>query len=177
VVEERGELDRTVVVLVSDHGEMNGDFGMIYKQNFLNGSVRVPFVVRVPPGLGPSVPGRVSEHVVELMDVGATLAELAGAELPGHSYARSVVPSLVKGNKPPRRAALSGYRRELMIATRRWKAAVNHVGKLYLLFDLAEDPGETRNLAGMAKYAEVEERMRMLLLERLVATLRYEPEP
>ena len=48
VVEERGEADNTVVALISDHGEMNGDFGLLYKQNFLNASVRVPFLINVP---------------------------------------------------------------------------------------------------------------------------------
>ena len=50
VVEQRGELDRTVVAFVSDHGEMNGDYNLIRKRNFLNASARVPFIVRLPPG-------------------------------------------------------------------------------------------------------------------------------
>ena len=171
MVEERGELDRTVVVLSSDHGELNGDFGLIYKQTFLNGAVRVPLVVRVPPALGPSLQGHVSEAVVELMDLGPTLAELAGAEVPETSTARSLLPSLRKPRKPHRRAALSEYRGELMVATTEWKAAVNRFGRPYLLFDLINDPDETQNLAGRPEYAEVEDRMRLLLLERLVTTL------
>ena len=44
-VEERGEWEDTIVVFASDHGEMNGDYGLIYKSNFLNGAVRVPLLV------------------------------------------------------------------------------------------------------------------------------------
>lgn len=42
VIEDRGELDNTVIVFTSDHGEMNGDHGIIYKSNFYNAAVRVP---------------------------------------------------------------------------------------------------------------------------------------
>jgi len=48
VVEARGEMDNTVIAFTSDHGEMNGDHGLIYKMNFYDGALRVPLVVRVP---------------------------------------------------------------------------------------------------------------------------------
>ena len=47
-VEARGEWDNTVVVMSSDHGEMNGDFELIYKSQFLNSASRVPLLVRAP---------------------------------------------------------------------------------------------------------------------------------
>ena len=47
-VEARGEMDNTVIMLCSDHGEMNGDCGILGKSNFRNGTVRVPMVVRTP---------------------------------------------------------------------------------------------------------------------------------
>src|SRR5205085_4306390 len=30
-IESRGELERTVILFTSDHGEMNGDYGLIHK--------------------------------------------------------------------------------------------------------------------------------------------------
>ena len=42
VIEARGEMDNTVIGFTSDHGEMNGDWGLIYKMNFLDGALRVP---------------------------------------------------------------------------------------------------------------------------------------
>ena len=51
-VEGRGELDNTIIVFVSDHGEMNGDAGLVYKSNFLDGAVRVPLLVRARYGAG-----------------------------------------------------------------------------------------------------------------------------
>ena len=65
-IERRGEWQNTVVVLCSDHGEMNGDYGLIYKGNFLNSAVRVPLLVK-----GPGVAGGVCEAPVEWFRRGA----------------------------------------------------------------------------------------------------------
>jgi arylsulfatase len=155
VVEARGEMDRTVVAFVSDHGEMNGDYGLIYKGTFLNPAVRVPFLVRVPGRTG----GAVVDTVVELMDVGATLVELAGgSQVPG-SLARSLLPVLARGSRRHRKVALSEVRREIMLATNEWKAALNRDGEIYLLFDLPADPAETRNVAALPEYRKIERRL------------------
>jgi choline-sulfatase len=167
VVEERGELDRTVVAFVSDHGEMNGDYGLLYKHNFLDPAVRVPFIVR-RPGAGA---GAVSEAVVELMDLGATLVDLAGGRQIRRSLARSVAPLLDDPARPHRDGALSEMRRELMLATREWKIAMNREREVYLLFDLESDPTETRNLAGLPEHRDTEQRLRAQL-ERTVADAR-----
>jgi arylsulfatase len=168
VVEDRGELDNTVVALVSDHGEMNGDYGLVYKQNFLNPSVRVPFVINVPGRTS----GSTSGVPVELMDMGATLVELAGAEAVEGSFARSLVPLLDDPGATHRDCALSEWNGEVMLATPEWKMALNTNGEIYLLFDLVNDPDETRNLAALPEVAGVEQDLRRLALERLVQTAR-----
>jgi len=151
----RGELDRTAVVVVSDHGEMNGDFGLLYKENFLEPAVRVPFVVAPRIGSAPAAgdsdgagAGRVSPAVVELMDAGATVAELAGAALPERSRARSVLP-VVRGDTGEHRdAAVSEYRGEVMAATTRHKVMLDESGTTYRFYDLVEDPHEQHDLVG-----------------------------
>jgi choline-sulfatase len=80
-VAARGELDYTIIAFTSDHGELNGDHGLIYKSTFLDGAVRVPLLVRTPCTKGDPVAGRCCDAPVELADLGPTLAELAGAEL------------------------------------------------------------------------------------------------
>ena len=55
-----------------------------------------------------------------------------------------------------------------MIRDAQWKLAVNTVGKAYLLFDLENDPQETRNLAGLRNYQDVEVALRLRILQRLV---------
>ena len=166
VLEDRGQLDSTVIALVSDHGEMNGDFGLLYKQNFLNPAVRVPFLIRAPG----KAAGATSAVPVELMDVGATLLELAGAEPVQGSYAQSLVPVLDDPGQPHREAALSELSGEVMLATSEWKVALNRNGRIYLLFDLINDPQEQRNLAGLPEVGRVAQDLRKLALERLIQT-------
>ena len=71
-IEARGELENTIIVHTSDHGEMNGDYGLIYKSNFLNGAVRIPLLVRTPDTLRLQTPptGTICESPVEWIDIG-----------------------------------------------------------------------------------------------------------
>ena len=83
----------TVICLASDHGEHNGDFGLLHKMSFLDPSVRIPLVVRTPEtakagGTG----GAVVSSPAELMDVGPTLVEVAGGQLRHEQFGRSVMP-------------------------------------------------------------------------------------
>jgi arylsulfatase len=166
VVAKRGELDNTVVAFASDHGEMNGDHNLIYKQNFLNPAVRVPLVVRLPPS-ETAAAGAVSDAMVELMDVGATLVELAGGRTVEGSLARSLVPVIEDPSTSLREVALSELRREAMVATARWKLAVNRDRQAYLLYDLEADPLETRNLAGLPGYDKVVKDLMRVLRRRM----------
>ena len=170
VVEERGELDRTIVAFVSDHGEMNGDHNLLYKQNFLDPAARVPFIVRSPAHMQRGVTGGVSDAMVELMDLGATLVDLAGAHPVRGSRARSVAGVLEDPARPHRRVALSELRREKMVATSDWKLALNRDGDVYLLYDLRADPFETRNLAALPDYDEIEHDLSRYLQKTVKAT-------
>lgn len=172
VVEDRGELDNTVIVLVSDHGEMNGDFGLIYKDNMLGPATRIPFLVRVPAGYRGATDGSVADTVIELSDVGGTILDLAGVE-GKFGFSRSVVPILEDPAKEHRPVALSELWGEIMIATPTAKLTVNANGAPYLLFDLEKDPQETRNLIGLAKHADLRRDMQVRLQQRLVRTLRF----
>jgi arylsulfatase A-like enzyme len=169
-VEDRGDLDRTVIAFVSDHGEMNGDHHLLYKQNFLAPAARVPFIVRLPADRGAPA-GAVSSAMVELMDLGATLVQLAGGRAVTGSRARSLVGVLRDPTRSHRRVALSELRREEMVATAERKLAVNRGGEPYLLYDLAADPDETRNLAALPDYREIEHDLQQRL-RRTIATTR-----
>ena len=79
------------------------------------------------------------------------------------------MPSLRDPGVATRSDALSEIYGEAMVMDTRWKCAVNAAGRAHLLFDLENDPDESTNLAGMPEYREVEERLRLRILERLVA--------
>lgn len=173
-VERRGEADNTVVVLIADHGELNGDFGLIYKSVLLGPAVRIPMVIAVPQGLRGGTSGAVADTVVELTDIGPTLLDLAGA---GEKFGRgaSLVPVLETPGTVHRDVALSGFRHEWMATTPSWKIAVNRQGTPYLLFDLENDPYERRNLAGMRQYRDVEEQLLSQLQQRVGETRGHQP--
>jgi arylsulfatase len=163
-IEKRGEWDNTVVVLVSDHGEMNGDFGLIYKSNFLNSAARVPLLIR-SPGIQP---GRICDAPVEWFDVGPTLAEYAGTELDYKQFARPLQPCLADETARIRAEALCELSYEVMVTDEKWKMAVNREGQPYLLFDLEADPDELNNLAGIDDYRNVETHLRLRMFERIL---------
>ncbi len=100
----RGLLERTVVVVVGDHGEALGEHGRVGHQGFLDEEVlRVPFVVRPPGGTGG---GRVLEAPVSLLDFFPTIAELAGAVVPADIGGRSLVAAL-RGEEPEGRVLVA----------------------------------------------------------------------
>jgi choline-sulfatase len=170
VVEQRGELDDTVIAFTTDHGEMNGDHGLIYKSNLLNSAVRVPMLLRTPETRKGSAAGGVCQSPVEWFDVGPTLVELAQATLRHTQFARSLVPALSDPEAEIRSEAISEIHGEVMILDRRWEMALNREGEPYLLFDLENDPRELRNLAGLPRVAEVERALGQRILKRLVQT-------
>ena len=79
-VRARGELENTLVVFTSDHGEMSGDAGLLYKSTFLDGAARVPLIVRIP---SVEARGVRCDGPVEGFDVAGTLADYGGRDVAG----------------------------------------------------------------------------------------------
>lgn len=138
-VEARGELDNTLVIFCSDHGEMLGDHGRWFKSVPHEGSVHVPLIVA-----GPGVPGGVTrDEPVELIDLAATCLEAAGLAVPETMDARP----LPTTDQPTRGVQVSALKDWRMICDGRYKL-VEFDNDPPQLFDLHEDPCESRNLAG-----------------------------
>ncbi len=188
VVEQRGELDNTLIVFSSDHGEMNGDYGLIYKQNFLNGAVRIPLIIRLPVSNGRSAEsGSIVTEPVELIDIGATMLEYAGSESPEYRFAHSLKPVVEeavvgssdaarasRANTGLRSAALSEIAGEYMLYDGKRKACWNRKGELYLLFDIENDPDEINNLVSTISPTERNE-LSGLLVNRVAGGQRGRP--
>ncbi len=166
VIDKRGELDNTIIVYISDHGEMNGDCGLLFKGNFMQGAVRVPLLIRTPGTLKSAVAGWTYPHPVELLDLGPTLADLAGASLDIEQSGKSLEPVLRDPQQLHRVDALSEFDQEVMLQSDRWKVALNQHGQVYLLFDLENDPEETINLANRPDFAQIEKELRARCLAR-----------
>jgi len=76
VLKETRQAENTVIVFVSDHGDMIGEKGLWFKMNFLEGSSRVPLMIS-SPGMEPGL----VEAPVSNIDVTPTVAELAGVSI------------------------------------------------------------------------------------------------
>lgn len=170
-VRDRGEWDRTIIVFTSDHGEMNGDAGLLYKEVFLDGAVRVPLIIRHPGHPGANT---VTEPV-ELVDVGATVLDFVQPESQGAFRMGRSMAGVVRGEQGalPWTDALSEYKGEVMLATPEWKIGLNTQGETYLLFDRMAD--ESTNLANAPEVADTQREMENRLLQRLVASSSRQP--
>ena len=99
---EAGVYDDTAVLVFSDHGDYTGDFGLVEKsQNcFPDCLTRVPFLIKPPNGA--AVDPGVSGALVELVDVAATCADLAGISIERPHFSRSLLPLLQDKTQPHR---------------------------------------------------------------------------
>ena len=156
VLRETGRLDRTVVIVTSDHGEMLGERGAWYKMSCYEDSIRVPLIISAP-WMFP--PGRVSEPV-STMDLMPTLTALAAggdpAAVTGPLDGRNLLPLLTRQAGPASaRAALvaAEYLAEgaaapiVMLRSGRHKF-VHSPPDPDQLYDVTADPDELTNLAG-----------------------------
>lgn len=114
--------------------------------------------------------GQICGALVQMCDIGPTLAELAGNPVDYEQFARSLCPLLHSPDKEFRSCVLSECSGEIMYADREWKVLVNKEGEVSQLFDRKHDPLEATNLAGLSEYRETETRLRLLVLEEIMKT-------
>ena len=158
-LDEMGMRENTVVIFTSDHGEMLGDHGLTHKGcRFYDGAVRVPLIFSWPGALKE---GFVSDELVELTDIAPTLAEICGAEFP-NTHGHSLLPLMAQRPDRPyisREFVRCEYYNSLneadeavhptyatMLRDRRYKLVTYHTADFGELYDMVEDPQETRNL-------------------------------
>ncbi len=147
----RGVLERTVVVVIADHGESLGEHGeFTHARRLYEGVLHVPFIVRAPvAGFG----GRRVQAVVRSVDLLPTVLALLGVPAPPGIDGVSLLP-LVRGDGGD--ANLEAYAETLYpwlrrggppgYALRRGPFKLIEQGDTRL-FDVATDPGETRDLS------------------------------
>lgn len=162
VLDESGQRDNTIVIVTSDHGEMLGEKGMIQKRSLYEWSARIPLFIDVP-GVDP----REIDTPVSLIDVPATLIDIAGQE-PAHAlHGRSLLPA-VHGSDLEVIPVISEYHGEgimrpsFMVRLGAWKYHYCH-GSDPQLFNVAEDPGEWHNRAGDPDCRDIEDRLHQVI--------------
>jgi len=150
-----GQRDDTLVIFMSDHGEMLGDHGLIQKGcRFYEGLVRVPLILSYPRAF---VPGLRSTALVELIDLAPTLLESIGLPALPAMQGVSLLP-IARGERSPdghRTHVRSEYFDALalpdgslgtMFRDDRYKLSVYHGHERGELYDLVADPDEFHDL-------------------------------
>ena len=143
MVEEKGQLDNTLFVFTSDHGDCLGDHHQIYKFLSHYDSVARVLLVVCAPGVE-----RLGERdqLVELIDIGPTLLDLAGlAPLEGANGV-SLRPILEGNQNELHDNVFSEYGPRIIARTRTWKLIFYPRQPYGELYHLADDPDELFNL-------------------------------
>ncbi len=109
-LEAAGELDNTIVVYLTDHGEYLGDFGLVEKwPAAMDRCILQNPVVMAGPGISE---GKTASTFAEMVDIMPTLLELAGVEISHTHFGRSLVKALEDPDTQIRDCAFSegGFR-------------------------------------------------------------------
>lgn len=163
-LEKSGKRDNTIIVFSSDNGLAIGSHGLMGKQNVYDHSVHMPLIIA-----GPGIPkGATRDALCYIYDIYPTLCERAGLKTPDTVQFQSLNPVISD--------TAAKARDHLYFAFMSWQRSVRDkqyklieycVGqeRHTQLFDLQNDPQETRNLADDAAHADTVARLRKLLQE------------
>ena len=165
-LEKKNILDETAVVHSSDHGYFLGEWRLFDKRLMHEPSIRVPLMVRYPKRI-PA--GTIRDEMILDIDLAPTFLDLAGVPIPPKMQGKSVLP-LAKADDPSFRKEWyyeyfewpdpEGVRPHRGIRTEQYKL-IHYVmdPQEFELYDLAQDPGETRNLYGDPQYSALQQKL------------------
>lgn len=148
-LKESGQLENTIILFSADQGIAIGSHGLLGKQNLYDAGMKSPLFFA-----GPGVRKGESTALVYLLDIYPTVCDLVGAEPPKGIDGASFKPVLQGKNKAARENLLLAYR-DAQRAWRddRWKLIRYPQVDVTQLFDLKNDPHETKDLAGDPAHA------------------------
>lgn len=188
-LDRAGTLENTIIIYTSDHGEMMGNHGCWGKQLYFEDSVGVPLLISTPES-------RLSETVkspVSLIDLFPTTCALAGLPVPedldgidlsplikkpqSAQSPRAFIPSVffrygvrINYNQTPDDQPSAAWR---SVRDERYKYVEVEKGET-LLYDLEEDPEETRNLAADSDQQERCQKMKGWLYQNFSWEMAHE---
>ncbi|MCF7817868.1 MAG: sulfatase-like hydrolase/transferase [Kiritimatiellales bacterium] len=174
----RAQLDNTVVIFTSDHGEMLGDHYLFRKTYPYEGSARIPFLIQVPPAFGVEA-NQVCDRPVCHEDLMPTILDLAGLPIPESVEGNSLLP-IMRNTKEEWRSYLHGehgncygdHQSNHYLTDGKEKYIWYTHSGTEQLFDLIADPQELHDLVPFPEHAE---RLN-IWHQRLVEQLKDRPE-
>lgn len=170
-LEAKGILEDSVVIFTSDHGDALGDHGHSQKWTMYDVITRVPCVVWAP---GRFAGGVARDELCSWMDLGPTILELAGVDVPQNFEAETLLPALTGDDWQGREYVFAEHVRDgilqgtaymSMVRSHEWKLVHFVDSAEGQLFHLAEDPGEIHNLWDDPAHADKKNELLRVLLE------------
>ena len=166
-LDQTGQLDNTLIMFTSDHGEFLGDYNCFGKRSMLDSAARVPMIVRFPERF-PA--GEVCRRPVSLVDVAPTFLAASAAETTDHALDGFDLAEVAAG-RCDRQEVFSQFETGPAAVT----MAVNDTCKYFhsapdnraFLFDRVQDPNELRNRHGLVFVREQQDQMKWRLFEFL----------
>ncbi len=168
-LDKLGLAANTVVVFLSDHGYHLYEHQLWQKQTLFENAARVPLIIAAPGGAA----GKVCRRTVELVDLHATLADLAGLDIPAGldgvslrslvtdptaAWDRPAITQVFRGGRMGGMQGLMGY----SLRTEKWRYTDwGQAGAE--LYDHDGDPAELKNLASQAEVQPVIAQLRARL--------------
>ena len=186
ILAETGLRENTVVVFTSDHGDYLGDFGLMLKGPMLTrGVTRVPFLWSDP---AENFGGKASDALCSTVDIAPTILARAGLSPYNGMQGREFL-SVARGDAPAREEALIEFEDNAVkmgfekAPVARALLTPRHRLTLYLgcewgeLYDLREDPRETRNLWDDPARSKIRRELTERLARRMMAEAETSPFP
>ena len=163
-LEETGQLDNTLILFTSDHGEYLGDYRSYAKRSMHDAACRVPMIVRYPERFAP---GTTCADPVSLVDVLPTFAAATGAPTDDLPLDGADLAAVARDGASGRALFSQFGRREeatYMLLNSEWKYFYSVPDRKAFLFNRTADPHDTHNLADDPSSADRADEMKRELL-------------
>ena len=175
---EIGELENTIVIYTTDHGEFALEHGFLEKASGISydAVTRIPYIWSWPGG---DFTSNTVEELVEAIDTFPTLCALTGVEPPDTIDGLDISAMLRGDVQPLREFAVTEFPLTRVIRTKEWKLVHRPRGMFSEnedageLYHVSEDPWEMNNLYDDPQYYELREDLRRRLFEWTQWTTRY----
>ena len=179
----------TIIIFMSDHGELLGDHGLLYKGcRFFDSLVRVPLIFSCPNILKKNY---INNDLVELIDVTPTILDLCNLEIPENIQGISMKNKLVNSEQDDfdKKSVISEYNdaaggstikktkegiegsRGSMYFDGQYKLNIYHNHNLFELYDLENDPNEFDNLWYKEGYTDLKHELTIKHFKSFVQTV------
>lgn len=165
-VKAKGNWEDTVVIVTSDHGDMDAHHKLIYKGPFMyDQMIRVPLIVRVPKRFGGVPARRITDFDVVNVDLFPTILDLCGIENEPRD-GLSLAPTLTGEPRQNRRSYVvcQYYSKQKWVNPIRTIRTAEFKYNRYMpegeeLYDLKNDPNEIDNMAAGPRFADVKKEL------------------